>query len=104
MSQKAAKQSRSRRAAAREQASAALTAEERSAMKELVQERKGASAEARTARVSAREDRGDAGGGSCPGRAAPCFIKPPRRPFAELWYGMPAYAKEGKSSATFRRP
>ena len=52
----------------------------------------------------AREDRRDAGTGSRHGRAAPCASsKPARRPSRrELWYGMPAYAKDGKVVCFFQ--
>ena len=51
----------------------------------------------------AREDRRDAGTGSRPGRAAPCdHQSQPPALSPRLWYGMPAYAKDGKVVCFFQ--
>lgn len=53
--------------------------------------------------IAAREDLRYARTGSLYGRAAPCIIKsstPALSP--RLWYGMPAYAKDGKVICFFR--
>ena len=97
MSQRTDTQKRTKRATATSKSSAALTAEERAAMKELVQERKAAA-------------RGEDGESAVLAKIAE--MPEPDRAMAErlhaivkasapalaprLWYGMPAYARDGK--------
>jgi uncharacterized protein YdhG (YjbR/CyaY superfamily) len=103
MSQKTDTQKRSKRTTATSKSSAALTAEERAAMKELVQERKAAA-------------RGEDGESAVLGKIAE--MPEPDRAMAErlhaivkasapslspkTWYGMPAYAKDGKVVCFFQ--
>ncbi len=97
MSEKTAKQKRTRRTTTTRKSSAVLTAEERAAMKELVQERKA-------------QARGEDGERAVLDKIAE--MPKPDRAMAErfhaivkanapsltprTWYGMPAYAKDGK--------
>ena len=84
-----------------------FTDDERAAMKERAQELK---AEARRGQGQggretrpAREDRRDAGTGSRHGRAGPAIVTanaPDLMP--KTWYGMPAYAKDGKVVCFFQ--
>ena len=85
-------------------ASKGFTDEERAAMKERAQELKAARArQGGRGKRRAREDRRDAGTGSRHGRAAPCDHQSQRAsPLAETWYGMPAYAKDGKVVCFFQ--
>jgi uncharacterized protein YdhG (YjbR/CyaY superfamily) len=103
MSQETDKQKRTKRAAATRKSPAALTAEERAAMKELVQERKA-------------QARGEDGESAVLGKIAE--MPEPDRVMAErlhaivkasapslsprTWYGMPAYAKDGKVICFFQ--
>jgi uncharacterized protein YdhG (YjbR/CyaY superfamily) len=104
MSQKPDTPKRTRRTAATSRSSAALTAEERAAMKDLVQERKAAA-------------RGEDGESAVRGKIAE--MAEPDRAMAErlhaivkasapslvprTWYGMPAYAaKDGKVVCFFQ--
>ena len=84
-----------------------FTDEERAAMKEHVQELKSAAAQyadkADGESACAREDRRDAGTGSRLGERLHAIIKasaPALSP--RLWYGMPAYAKDGKVVCFFQ--
>ena len=103
MTQKSARQKRTRRATATSKSAAVLTAEERAAMKELVQERKA-------------QARGEDGESAVLGKIAE--MPEPDRAMAErfhaivkesapslsprTWYGMPAYAKDGKVVCFFQ--
>jgi uncharacterized protein YdhG (YjbR/CyaY superfamily) len=103
MSEKTDTQKRSKRTSATRKSSAVLTAEERAAMKELVQERKAAA-------------RGEDGESAVLGKIA--AMPEPDRAIAErlhaiikasapslspkTWYGMPAYAKDGKVVCFFQ--
>ena len=103
MSQKTDKQKRTKRATATSKSPTALTAEERAAMKELVQERKA-------------QARGEDGESAALGKIAE--MPEPDRAMAErlhaivkasapslspkTWYGMPAYAKDGKVVCFFQ--
>jgi uncharacterized protein YdhG (YjbR/CyaY superfamily) len=103
MSQKSDTQKRTKRATATRKSSTVLTAEERAAMKELVQERKAAA-------------RGEDGESAVLGKIAE--MPEPDRAMAErlhaivkssapslspkTWYGMPAYAKDGKVVCFFQ--
>jgi uncharacterized protein YdhG (YjbR/CyaY superfamily) len=103
MSQKTDKQKRTKRATATSKSPKVLTAEERAAMKELVQERKA-------------QARGEAGESDVLGRIAE--MPKPDRVMAErlhaivkasapslspkTWYGMPAYAKDGNVVCFFQ--
>jgi uncharacterized protein YdhG (YjbR/CyaY superfamily) len=103
MTQKTDKQKRSKRATTTRKSSPVLTAEERAAMKELVQERKAAA-------------RGEDGESAVLGKIAE--MPEPDRVMAErlhaivkasapslsprTWYGMPAYAKDGKVVCFFQ--
>jgi uncharacterized protein YdhG (YjbR/CyaY superfamily) len=103
MSQKANTQKRTKRTTATSKSASALTAEERAAMKELVQERKA-------------QARGEDGESAVLGKIAE--MPEPDRAMAErlhaivkasapslsprTWYGMPAYAKDGKVVCFFQ--
>jgi uncharacterized protein YdhG (YjbR/CyaY superfamily) len=103
MSEKTDTRKRTRRATARRKSSSVLTAEERAAMKELVQERKAAA-------------RGEDGESAVLAKIAE--MPQPDRAMAErlhaivkasapslsprTWYGMPAYAKDGKVVCFFQ--
>jgi uncharacterized protein YdhG (YjbR/CyaY superfamily) len=103
MSQKTDKQTRTKRPTATSKSRTVLTAEERAAMKELVQERKA-------------EARGEDGESAVLGKIAE--MSEPDRAMAErlhaivkasapslspkTWYGMPAYAKDGKVVCFFQ--
>jgi uncharacterized protein YdhG (YjbR/CyaY superfamily) len=103
MSQETGKQKRTKRAAAARKSPAVLSAEERAAMKELVQERKA-------------QARGEDGESAVLGKIAE--MPEPDRVMAErlhaivkasapslspkTWYGMPAYAKDGKVVCFFQ--
>jgi uncharacterized protein YdhG (YjbR/CyaY superfamily) len=103
MSQRTDTQKRTTRTTATRTSSAALTAEERAAMKELVQERKAAA-------------RGEDGESAVLAKIAE--MPEPDRAMAErlhalvkasapslspkTWYGMPAYAKDGKVVCFFQ--
>ncbi len=103
MSEKTAKQKRTRRTTTTRKSSAVLTAEERAAMKELVQERKA-------------QARGEDGERAVLDKIAE--MPKPDRAMAErfhaivkanapsltprTWYGMPAYAKDGKVVCFFQ--
>jgi uncharacterized protein YdhG (YjbR/CyaY superfamily) len=103
MSQRADPQKRAKRTTATRKSSPALTAEERAAMKELVQERKAAA-------------RGDDGESAALAKIAE--MPQPDRAMAErfhaivkasapslsakTWYGMPAYAKDDKVICFFQ--
>jgi uncharacterized protein YdhG (YjbR/CyaY superfamily) len=103
MSQKLEKQPRTKRPTATSKSRTVLTAEERAAMKELVQERKA-------------QARGEAGESEVLGRIAE--MPKPDRVMAErlhaivkasapslspkTWYGMPAYAKDGNVVCFFQ--
>ncbi len=103
MSQKTDTPKRTGRATAANQSPTVLTAEERAAMKELVQERKG-------------QARGEDGESAVLGKIAE--MPEPDRAMAErlhaivkatapslsprTWYGMPAYAKDGKVVCFFQ--
>jgi uncharacterized protein YdhG (YjbR/CyaY superfamily) len=103
MSQKTDKQKRTKRATATSKSPKVLTAEERAAMKELVQERKA-------------QARGEDGESELLGKIAE--MPEPDRAMAErlhaiikasapslspkTWYGMPAYAKDGKVVCFFQ--
>ena len=103
MSQKTDKRKRTKRATATSKSPTALTAEERAAMKELVQERKA-------------QARGEDGESAVLGKIAE--MPEPDRAMAErfhaivkasapslspkTWYGMPAYAKDGKVVCFFQ--
>ena len=103
MSEKTGTQKRTKRTTATGKSSAVLTAEERAAMKELVQERKAAA-------------RGEDGESAVLGKIAE--MSEPDRAMAErlhaivkasapslspkTWYGMPAYAKDGKVVCFFQ--
>jgi uncharacterized protein YdhG (YjbR/CyaY superfamily) len=103
MSQKTDKQQRTKRTAARGKSPNVLTAEERAAMKELVQERKA-------------QARGEDGESAVLDKIAE--MPEPDRAMAErlhaivkasapslspkTWYGMPAYAKDGKVVCFFQ--
>ena len=51
---------------------------------------------------SARQDRRDAGTGSRHRRAAHAIIKASAQPSRRFWYGMPAYARDGKVVCFFQ--
>jgi uncharacterized protein YdhG (YjbR/CyaY superfamily) len=103
MSQRTDTQKRTKRSTATPKSSTALTAEERAAMKELVQERKAAA-------------RGEDGESAVLAKIAE--MPEPDRAMAErlhaivkasapslspkTWYGMPAYAKDGKVVCFFQ--
>ena len=103
MSEKTDKQKRTKRATATRKSSSVLTAEERAAMKELAQERKA-------------QARGEDGESAVLGKIAE--MPEPDRAMAErlhalvkasapalsprTWYGMPAYAKDGKVVCFFQ--
>ena len=103
MSQRTDKQKRTKRTTAASKSSHVLTAEERAAMKELVQERKA-------------QGRGDDGESAVLGKIAEmpesdramaqrlhAIVKasaPSLLP--KTWYGMPAYAKDGKVVCFFQ--
>ena len=103
MSQKTDKQKRAKRTTATSKSPTGLTAEERAAMKELVQERKA-------------QARGEDGESAVLGKIAE--MPEPDRAMAErlhaivkasapslspkTWYGMPAYAKDGKVVCFFQ--
>jgi uncharacterized protein YdhG (YjbR/CyaY superfamily) len=103
MSQRTDTQKRTKRTTVTRKSSAALTAEERAAMKELVQERKAAA-------------RGEDGESAVLAKIAE--MPQPDRAMAErlhalvtasapslspkTWYGMPAYAKDGKVVCFFQ--
>ncbi len=103
MSEKTAKQKRTRRTTTTRKSSAVLTTEERAAMKELVQERKA-------------QARGEDGERAVLDKIAE--MPKPDRAMAErfhaivkatapsltprTWYGMPAYAKDGKVVCFFQ--
>ena len=103
MSQRTDTQKRTKRTTATRESSSALTAEERAAMKELVQERKA-------------QARGEDGESTVLGKIAE--MPEPDRVMAErlhaivmasapslspkTWYGMPAYAKDGKVVCFFQ--
>ena len=103
MSQKTDKQKRAKRTTATSKSPNVLTAEERAAMKELVQERKA-------------QARGEDGESAVLGKIAE--MPEPDRAMAErlhaivkasapslsakTWYGMPAYAKNGKVVCFFQ--
>jgi uncharacterized protein YdhG (YjbR/CyaY superfamily) len=103
MSNKTDTQKRAKRTTATRKSSNVLTAEERAAMKELVEERKA-------------QARGDDGEGAVLGKIAE--MPQPDRAMAErfhaivkasapsltpkTWYGMPAYAKDGKVVCFFQ--
>jgi uncharacterized protein YdhG (YjbR/CyaY superfamily) len=103
MSQRTDTQKRTKRTTAKRKSSTALTAEERAAMKELVQERKAAA-------------RGEDGESAVLAKIAE--MPEPDRAMAErlhaivkasapslspkTWYGMPAYAKDGKVVCFFQ--
>jgi len=103
MSQKSDRQKPTKSRAAKSKSSAVLSAEERAAMKELVQERKA-------------QARGEDGERAVLGKIAE--MPEPDRSMAErfhaivmasapslsprTWYGMPAYAKEGKVICFFQ--
>jgi uncharacterized protein YdhG (YjbR/CyaY superfamily) len=103
MSEKADTQKRTKRTAATNKSPTALTAQERAAMKELVQERKA-------------QARGEDGERAVLGKIAE--MPEPDRGMAErihaivkasapslspkTWYGMPAYAKDGKVVCFFQ--
>jgi uncharacterized protein YdhG (YjbR/CyaY superfamily) len=103
MSENADTQKRTKRTTATRKSSAALTAEERAAMKELVKERKAAA-------------RGEDGESAVLAKIAE--MPEPDRAMAErlhaivkasapslsakTWYGMPAYAKDGKVICFFQ--
>jgi uncharacterized protein YdhG (YjbR/CyaY superfamily) len=103
MSQRTDTQKRTKRTTATRKSSSALTAEERAAMKELVQERKAAA-------------RGEDGESAVLAKIAE--MPEPDRAMAErlhaivktsapslspkTWYGMPAYAKDGKVVCFFQ--
>jgi uncharacterized protein YdhG (YjbR/CyaY superfamily) len=103
MSQKTDAQKRTKRTTATSKSATALTAEERAAMKELVQERKA-------------QARGEDGESAVLGKIAE--MPEPDRAMAErlhaivkasapslspkTWYGMPAYAKDGKVVCFFQ--
>jgi uncharacterized protein YdhG (YjbR/CyaY superfamily) len=103
MNQRTDTQKRTKRATATRKSSSALTAEERAAMKELVQERKAAA-------------RGEDGESAVLAKIAE--MPEPDRAMAErfhaivktsvpslsprTWYGMPAYAKDGKVVCFFQ--
>ena len=103
MSQRTDAQKRTKRTTATRKSSSALTAEERAAMKELVQERKAAA-------------RGEDGESAVLAKIAE--MPEPDRAMAErlhaivkasvpslsprTWYGMPAYAKDGKVLCFFQ--
>ena len=103
MSQKTDKQKRTKRTTAAKKSPTVLTADERAAMKELVQERKA-------------QARGEDGESAVLGKIAE--MPEPDRAMAErvhaivkasapslspkTWYGMPAYAKDGKVICFFQ--
>ena len=103
MTEKTDKQKRTKRPTAKRKSSTVLTAEERAAMKELVQERKAAA-------------RGQDGESAVLAKIAD--MPEPDRAMAErfhaivtasapslspkTWYGMPAYAKDGKVVCFFQ--
>jgi len=103
MNQKTDKQKRTKRTAATSKPATGLSAEERAAMKELVQERKA-------------QARGEDGESAVLGKIAE--MPEPDRAMAErlhaivkssapslspkTWYGMPAYAKDGKVVCFFQ--
>src|SRR5205807_5799044 len=103
MAQKTDKQKRAKPATATSKSPSGITAEERAAMKELVQERKG-------------QARGEDGESAVLGKIAE--MPEPDRVMAErihaivkasapslapkTWYGMPAYAKDGKVVCFFQ--
>jgi uncharacterized protein YdhG (YjbR/CyaY superfamily) len=103
MTEKTDRQKRTKRSTATRKSSAVLTADERAAMKELVQERKAAA-------------RGDDGESALLAKIAE--MPEPDRAKAErlhaivqasapslsprTWYGMPAYAKDGKVVCFFQ--
>jgi uncharacterized protein YdhG (YjbR/CyaY superfamily) len=103
MSQRTDTQKRTKRATAARKSSSALTAEERAAMKELVQERKAAArGEDGESAVLAKiaempeSDRAMAERLHALVKACAPSLSP------RTWYGMPAYAKDGKVVCFFQ--
>jgi uncharacterized protein YdhG (YjbR/CyaY superfamily) len=103
MSEKTDTQKRTTRATARRKSSSVLTAEERAAMKELVQERKavargedGESAVLAKIAEMPQPDRAMAERLHAIVKASAPSLSP------RTWYGMPAYAKDGKVVCFFQ--